>query len=715
MGLTAASVLAVDDNATIRRAISMRLGASGYSVTTAPDGIEALDLIRNKHFDLVLLDLQMPGMCGDEVLRRVRKRFNQAQLPIIMLAASDDKNDINRSLDLGANDYVVKPGDLPILLARIRTQLSLKASLHQLAAVQQQGLQVGASAQVPASPIVAQLDPDAENDDLRFKQVYDNIPISCFTLNSAGQVITANRFATRFFGFSRGEMLHRPVVDFYAEEDRIAASRAIEGVLVVPDRLHRWELRRRKKSGAVIWVRETARAIKNPNGDPFVIVTCEDFDETYRLASRMAHQSSHDELTGLANRKQLEARLSSVIESAQAENTQHSLGFIDLDQFKIINDVCGHAAGDQLIKEVSKLLSEACRRRDLLARIGGDEFAVLLEDTSAELAVSLFGTLREVIEGYRFSWEEKTYRLTASIGIVPIDASCESTTAVMSMADTACYAAKDSGRNRIHVFEHDNTAVSTRRGEMRWATRIQNALQEDRFELTYQTISPLNVDDIGDHFELLVRMRDEFGNLIGPTEFLPAAERYNLAAKLDRWVVSHAMEWFRDNPQRLATTHMCSINLSGQSIGNEGLLQYILDELADSSIPPEKLCFELTETAAISDIVRATRFISSLKERGCLFALDDFGSGFSSFAYLKSLPVDFLKIDGAFVRDINRDSIDLAMVRSINEIGHVMGKKTIAEFVEDEAILNQIRKVGVDYAQGYQIGRPESLNRLLDR
>ncbi len=242
---------------------------------------------------------------------------------------------------------------------------------------------------------------------------------------------------------------------------------------------------------------------------------------------------------------------------------------------------------------------------------------------------------------------------------------------------------------------------------MRWATRINDALMEDRFELNFQRITPINdFTETGDHYELLIRMRDEAGKVVLPGEFLPAAERYNLSDKVDRWVIGNAMAWLREHPSLVKSLHLCGINLSGQSLGNEEILRYILAQIDEGSIPPEKLCFEVTETAAISDLVQATRFISMLKDRGCMFALDDFGSGFSSFAYLKKLPVDYLKIDGSFVKDIVNDSIDLAMVRSINEIGHVMGKKTIAEFVEDKNVLNMLRQVGVDYAQGYEIGRP---------
>jgi EAL domain-containing protein (putative c-di-GMP-specific phosphodiesterase class I) len=282
------------------------------------------------------------------------------------------------------------------------------------------------------------------------------------------------------------------------------------------------------------------------------------------------------------------------------------------------------------------------------------------------------------------------------------------------MADAACFAAKDSGGNRIHRYQKDDLAVARRHGEMRWTTRVNVALSDDRFELNFQRITSIGSnDDSGDHYELLIRMRDELGNVVMSSQFLPVAECYKLSEKIDRWVILNALTWLRDNPTFVGHLYLCGINLSGQSMGNAAMLQFTLEQIDEGSVPAEKLCFEVTETAAISDLAQATNFITQLKDRGCMFALDDFGSGFSSFTYLKNLPVDFLKIDGSFVRDICNNSIDLAMVRSINDIGHVMGKKTIAEFVEDRGVLDLLRSIGVDYAQGFGIGRPTPITQFI--
>lgn len=710
MTFAEATVLAVDDNATIRRAIAMRLGAKGLNVVTAVDGLQALKMVEQQEFDVVLLDLQMPGMRGDEVLKRLRSRYSELQLPVIMLAASDDKNDINRTLELGANDYVTKPGDLPILLARIRTQLSLKAAAHRLSGLAQTP-NVESAANGDSSVLHTRRGGELRNfaRDNRYRLLYDNMPMTCFTLSKEGEILLANRFGTQYLGYLPADLMHKSIIDFYAAEDQCQVQEYLASVVEQPDRVHRWEVRRRKKNGDFLWMRETVTAVKTDDVR-LILMTCEDIDDTYKLSEKLSFHSSHDDLTGLANRKTLEQRLSRVIESAHSEHSEHTLAIIDLDQFKIINDTCGYAAGDELLRQIARLLKAIVRKRDTLARIGGDEFAVLFEDCNLRGAQANIEAIRCAIEAYQYLWEGRTHRLSVSVGLVPINDSCDGAASALSMADTACYAAKDSGRNRIHAYQADDLKITAQHGQMRWATRINDALRENRFELSLQRITPIMEAATGDHYEFLIRMRDERGNIVMPGEFLPAAERYNLADQLDRWVIRHALNWLNSHPHILQRLHMCAINLSGQSMGNDDMLRFILEQIEYSSIPAHKLCFEVTETAAISDLMNATRFITLLKERGCRFALDDFGSGFSSLTYLKSLPVDFLKIDGTFVKGIANDSIDFAMVRSINDIGHVMGKKTIAEFVEDGKVLEILRSVGVDYAQGYEIGHPMPLS-----
>ena len=349
------------------------------------------------------------------------------------------------------------------------------------------------------------------------------------------------------------------------------------------------------------------------------------------------------------------------------------------------------------------------RNADTLARLGGDEFGVLLEGCDIGRGEQIAESLRQTISDFRFVWEDKIFQVGVSIGLVEVTASSDNSAAVMSAADAACYVAKDEGRNRIQVFKGGNKGAE-RYGEMQWIARIHKAIEDNRLLLYRQNIVAVAGTDSVAHAEILLRMQDEKGMIIPPMAFIPAAERYNVMAMLDRWVVTNTLEWLVANPLT-GNNHLqfFSINLSGQSLGDRNFLQYIVDEFVRTGVSAERICFEITETAAIANIGRAKDFINEFKKRGCCFALDDFGSGMSSYSYLKNLDVDYLKIDGAFVKDMAQDPVDFAMVESINRIGHVMGIKIIAEFVEDETILAKLREIGVDYAQGYGIHKPEAL------
>ncbi len=449
--------------------------------------------------------------------------------------------------------------------------------------------------------------------------------------------------------------------------------------------------------------------------DSGVVVSWRDLTETHTLSEKLSYQASHDALTGLVNRREFEQRLRHLIDLARQENTEHARCYLDLDQFKVINDTCGHVAGDELLRQLGMLLPDQVRKGDTLARLGGDEFGVLMERCSITQATRVANALLDAIRNLQFHWEDKTFNIGVSIGVVPIDETSESITEVLSTADSACYAAKDGGRNQIHVYREDDTKIAERHGEMQWVARIQHALEDNRFELYAQPIASVAAPDSAPvHYEILLRMQDERGQIVLPGAFLSAVERYNLSARLDNWVILNAFEWLVQHPKCMQELNLLSINLSGHSLGDSQLMVHIIERFEEGRIPPEKICLEITETAAITNLTNATRFIKVLKEWGCRFALDDFGSGLSSFAYLKNLPVDFLKIDGLFVKDILDDAIDYAMVKSINEIGHVMGKKTVAEFVDSEAILSSLKVIGVDYAQGYAVGKPRPIDHILD-
>jgi diguanylate cyclase (GGDEF)-like protein/PAS domain S-box-containing protein len=463
-----------------------------------------------------------------------------------------------------------------------------------------------------------------------------------------------------------------------------------------------------RPDGRHIAVSETAAPIRNREGEiSGVVLVFRDVSRERQHAAELSYQASHDALTGLINRREFELRLNRLLSSSS--ELKHALMYLDLDQIKIVNDTCGHAAGDELIRQVSSLLQRRLREGDILARLGGDEFGVLLEHCSDENALGLAEELRHTIDEHPFIWQTRSFSIGVSIGLVSFTSESFALAQVLSAADSACYMAKEKGRNRVQRYHADDADLSSRKGEMEWVGRIRNALDQDRFCLYAQNIVPVAGSNIaGKHVELLVRMLDEDGKLISPSAFIPAAERYNLMPAIDRWVIrtgfSRLAQLRHDGQWR--TEDLCAINLSAASLGEESTADFIIEQFGKYAIPYSSICFELTETAAISIIAKAAQFMNTFRELGCRFALDDFGAGMSSFAYLKHLPVDLLKIDGSFVKDMATDPIDAAMVEAINHIGHVMGKQTIAEFVENGEVLSELQRMGVDFAQGYGIAKP---------
>ncbi len=413
------------------------------------------------------------------------------------------------------------------------------------------------------------------------------------------------------------------------------------------------------------------------------------------------------------NRRELELRINRLLEGFENKQfSTHALLYLDLDQFKVVNDSCGHVAGDELLLQLSNTLSSSIRGRDTLARLGGDEFGILMENCLLKDAHELAIKLQKGIKESTFVWENKTFHVGVSICIVAVDSMHCTFNELLKDADTACYIAKDKGRDRIHVYHHDDAELIQRFSEMNSLEHIHTALAENRFCLYAQQIQSLR-DNKSKHYEILVRMAGDDQKIIAPSYFLPAAERYNLITSIDRWVIEKVFDLLLKNMSFCEQIDFLSINLSGHSVTNPEILNFIIRQLNDKKIPAHKICFEITETAAISNLGNAIKFISTLKELNCQFALDDFGSGLSSFRYLKNLPVDYLKIDGAFIRGITEDIIDHAMVKSINELGQFMGIQTIAEHVENDDIKNSLLDMGVNFAQGFAIHKPELLDEKL--
>lgn len=827
---TPGRVLVVDDESTTRSIIKAALQSSNYSVVECTGGQQAVQLIAAEAFDAVLLDILMSDLNGLDVLQTLRQRHPETELPVIMVTVKDSSEDIARAFTLGANDYVVKPIDAKILLARVGGQIARKRAFDELRALnrnlkrrirEREGTALDFQRALKRSeekfsktfraspdPISLSLLEDgrmldvnesyeratgfrreevvgrtttelglwspAKRDEFirmlreqggvrdwpvvlrnragderscevsaeiisvdgtraiitisrdvterrraeealqaserRYRFLYEDNPSMYFTVDRDFTVKSVNRFGMEQLGYSLEELRGSKLLDLIYTEDEAAAQTFMEACFANPNLVQKQEVRKVCKDGKLIWVKETGRVAQDTDGKESLLLVCHDISETRKLHEQLSYQASHDLLTDLVNRRGLEHRLRWVMNSPELERAEHVLCYLDFDNFGLINQTCGHVAGDTLIRKLAQLMRQHVRNRDTLARIGGDEFAILMEHCSIEPAEKVARALLEKLQNLRFEWNGETYAISASIGISGTEGLGDSED-LLEKAQTACQAAKERGGNRLHTYRDDDLAISMRQQELRWVGRLNRALEGGDFVLYAQPIVAVKEEAHGDmrHFEVLVRMIEADAGTIPPGQFLPAAERYNISPRLDRWVVKTTLAWLVSDRKRLDKIELCSINLSGLSVGEDEFLEFVVRQINESGVPPGKICFEITETAAISDMSSASRFINLLKQHGCRFALDDFGSGLSSFGYLKHLAVDYLKIDGMFVRNIADDPKDFAMVRSINEVGQMMGMQTIAEFVESEAILDRLREIGVDYAQGYAIARPESL------
>lgn len=538
------------------------------------------------------------------------------------------------------------------------------------------------------------------------------------TTDAEGRIEYLNPVAEDLTGWTADDAKGRTLPELFTilneatrEPIEDPVSRCLREGRVVTDPDHTVLVNRR---GQEMAIQDSAAPIRDRAGCIIgVVMVFRDVSRERRLRRALAYQASHDILTGLINRREFENRLNEALLSTRLDaSARHVLLYLDLDQFKLVNDTCGHQAGDRLLKEITGILQTRVRAKDTIARLGGDEFGILLQDCTADRAAKIADVLRQAIREYRFEWQDRVLNVGVSIGIVEINSTSESIASVMSAADVACYAAKDSGRNRVHMYQG---AAPQRHREMQWVSRLTRAYEENRLELYYQPIVPIGANrDARGHYELLLRIRDEDGELVQPAEFIPAAERYNLMPTIDRWVVSQALNtlahYQTDGDPHSGYT--LAINLSGTSLNDDRFLEFLINELQSHDLSPGAVCFEITETAAISNLPNVVRFMREFRARGCLFSLDDFGSGLSSFTYLKNLPVDYLKIDGHFIQNVATDPVDRAMVEAITQVGHAMGIKTIAERVESAQVLACLANIGVEYAQGLYITPPESVESL---
>lgn len=526
----------------------------------------------------------------------------------------------------------------------------------------------------------------------------------------------ANPLLAHWLGISEAELTahgHRlPITDFFCQPD--TEKMFIEQFsAVLEGRASRFEMDIRPVQGAARWVEISLNRVRLGAG-AMVIGVARDITERRELQIALQHQANHDDLTGLINRREFQLRLNALVATLRTDPGPHALIYIDLDQFKVVNDTCGHIAGDALLRQIGQRLGARIQSRDVIARLGGDEFGVLLHDVDIDQATGVAEMLCSEVAAHRFVWYDRRYDLTASIGLCAIQRDTQSAEEAMSAADAACYVAKDKGRNRTQIY-FEGVACKGKRDEMQWVSRLQEALDENRFEVWQQRILNLGREagKSTDHFEILLRLIDKDGRRVAPEEFFPSAERYGLMPAIDRWVITHLLandvgKNLNREMESMSATH-CAINLSGASLNDDKFLMFLEETLRHAAVAGELLCFEITETVAVTSFGRVREMMQAFKQFGCRFALDDFGSGMSSFSYLKNLPVDYLKIDGSLVRNIVTDAADFAMVEAFSHVGEALGIETVAEFVETETTLQCLREIGVDYAQGYVIHKPEPL------
>jgi diguanylate cyclase (GGDEF)-like protein/PAS domain S-box-containing protein len=647
---------------------------------TLADGLAVLKLGR---IDAVLLDLNLPDSLGLTTFLRVQPKA--PQVPIVVLADPTDEDLGREAVDRGALDFLVKDQVSAQLLDKVLRYATERT--HTLKALK-------ASEQ-------------------RYRELFQNVTAGVFQTTPDGKFMAANPALVRMLG--------------YDSEDELLAVDVAQDIYMDPGHRESWartmaeggevrnaELVLKRRDGSKIVVLENSRVVRDAEGRVlFYEGTLTDITAAHELSQQLSYDASHDPLTGLANRREFEMRLQRAIEMTQATGAQHAVCYMDLDRFKAVNDTCGHVAGDELLRQLGQVLQQKVRQADVVARLGGDEFVLLLHNCGPSDALQVANNLLRAVAEFQFVWGTQVFTLGASIGVVIVNPHFRRLAQVMDAADAACYAAKDAGRNRVQVFQEDAAIVARRHGELEWVARAKRALTENRLFLEAQPIRPLapGTSELP-HYEVLVRMRDENGRSVPPGAFLPSVERYNLSVSYDRWVIEATLDWMRRHESAMSRVSRFFVNLSKDSVNDPETAAYVRQAIADAGVDPRRLGFEITEGVAIANLARANQLINDLRRLGCSTALDDFGSGVSSFAYLKALAVEILKIDGMFVGNISQDKVDYAMVRSIKDIGHVMGKKIVAESVETPAVLEKLRELGIDYAQGFEVGEPRAIDEI---
>jgi diguanylate cyclase (GGDEF)-like protein/PAS domain S-box-containing protein len=651
--------------------------------STLADGLSRIKLGR---IDAVMLDLNLPDSAGLTTFLRAQPKATQT--PIIVIVGEGQEDMGPDAVARGALDFLIREQLSPQLIERVmryatertHTLLALKAS------------------------------------EQRYRELFQNVTAGVFQTTADGKFMAANPALVRMLG--------------YQSEDELIELDISRDVYMDPGHRENWvramqedgevrnaEMVLKRRDGSKIVVLENSRAVRDDEGNVlFYEGTLTDITAAHELSQQLSYDASHDALTGLANRREFEQRLQRALEMSQATGAEHAVLYLDLDRFKGVNDTCGHVAGDELLRQLGEVLQQRVRSADVVARLGGDEFAVLLHNCTQNDALAVAQQLLKAVHDFEFIWGNNKFALGVSIGLVCVDAGFKRIAQVLNAADSACYQAKDAGRDRVSVYREDALLTQQRHGELGWVARAKRALVENRLFLEAQPIRPLVARTDGTlppmHYELFVRMRDESGRVVPPGAFLPAVDRYNLSVRYDRWIITAACRWAAANRTVFDRVSRLFVNLTRDSILDPETGEFIRQTMAATGADPGHFGFETPESVAIGNLGKANQLIGTLRRAGCAFALDDFGSGVSSFAYVKALNADMLKIDGMFVGNLSQDRVDYAMVRSIKEIGHVMGKTVIAKSVETEAVLEKLREIGVDYAQGFVIGLPQPIEQI---
>jgi diguanylate cyclase (GGDEF)-like protein/PAS domain S-box-containing protein len=671
-----------DDHAAVGAAFEAIRGQP-YRMETVGTLADALAAVRTGRVDAILLDLNLPDSLGATTFLRLQPKATT--IPVIVLVAEQDEDLGKQVVERGALDYLTKGHVTAQLVDKVLRYATERT--HTLKALK-------ASEQ-------------------RYRELFQNVTAGVFQTTVDGKFMAANPALVRMLG--------------YDSEDELLAVDVARDVYAEPDHREQWvqamaehgevrnaELVLKRKDDSKLVVLENSRAVRDSDGRVlFYEGTLTDITAAHALSEQLTHDASHDPLTGLKNRREFETRLQHALELSHATGTAHAVLFMDLDRFKVVNDTCGHVAGDELLRQLGQVLQSRVRSADVVARLGGDEFGVLLQNCGPNDALQVAQNVLKAVSSFQFVWGAHVFSLGVSIGVVLVNSNFKRLAQVMSAADTACYAAKDSGRNRVVVYQEDAATVARQRADVDWVGRAKRALADNRLFLEAQPIRALALGSREPpHYELLVRMRDDNGRAVPPGAFLPTVERYNLSVRYDRWVIETALKWMQGNVAALGRVSRFFINLSRDSVVDPTAAAHIRNALGEAGVDPRRLGFEVPEKVAIGHLTQANQLFADLRRIGCTISLDDFGSGVSSFAYLKALGADYLKIDGMFVGNISQDKVDYAMVRSITDIGHVMGKRVIAESVENEAVLEKLGEIGVDYAQGFCVGEPRPIEEI---